>query len=115
MAYGSFEDLEVWQRACKLAVEMYQLLRDCKDYGLKDQMTRAAVSIASNIAEGAERGSNAEFIRFLHIAKGSAAELRTQIYIADKLGNIFPEGKTSELISELRQISRMLHGLIKSQ
>jgi len=54
MAYGSFEDLEVWKRACRLAVRMYELLRECRDYGLKGQMTRAAVSIASNIAEGAE-------------------------------------------------------------
>ncbi len=82
MAYQSFEDLDVWQKAYKLSVDIYRTLKKCKDYGLRDQMTRAGVSIASNIAEGAERDSNAEFIRFLHIAKGSAAELRTQIYIA---------------------------------
>ncbi|MEA3429070.1 MAG: four helix bundle protein, partial [Thermodesulfobacteriota bacterium] len=68
-----------------LAVKLYKLLKACQDYGLKDQMTRAAVSIASNIAEGAERDSIPAFIRFLHIAKGSAAELRTQIYIAYKI------------------------------
>ena len=82
MSYRSFEDLEVWKKACRLTVRVYEVLRECRDYGLKDQMTRAAVSIASNIAEGAERDSAAEFIRFLHIAKGSAAELRTQTYIA---------------------------------
>ena len=76
MAYGSFEELEVWQRSCALAVRLYDVLDKCRDYSLKDQMTRAAVSIASNIAEGAERGSAADFIRFLHFAKGSAAELR---------------------------------------
>jgi four helix bundle protein len=114
MAYGSFEDLEVWQRACKLAVEMLRLLRDCRDFGLKDQMTRAAVSIASNIAEGAERGSSADFVRFLYIAKGSAAELRTQLYIAAKLGTILPEEKTKHIISELKELSNMLYGLIKS-
>ena len=59
MAYSSFEDLEVWKRACNLTVEIYKILKDFRDYGLKDQMTRAAVSIASNIAEGAERGSSA--------------------------------------------------------
>ena len=74
MGYTSFEDLEVWKRSARLAVRVYDALRDCRDYGLKDQMTRAAVSIASNIAEGAERDSRAEYIRFLHIAKGSAAE-----------------------------------------
>lgn len=68
MAYSSFENLEVWQKACRLAVRLYEALSGCKEYGLKDQMTRAGISIASNIAEGAERGSSAEFIRFLHIA-----------------------------------------------
>jgi four helix bundle protein len=62
--YNSFENLEVWKRACKLAVDTYGVLRDCKDYGLKDQMTRAAVSIASNISEGAERNSKLEFAHF---------------------------------------------------
>lgn len=69
MTYVSFENLEVWKRSCRLAVEIYGLLRDCKEYVLRDQMTRAAISIASNIAEGAERGSKAEFIRFLNIAR----------------------------------------------
>ena len=82
MSYNSFEDLVVWKRACRLAVELYGLLENCTDYGLKNQMTRAAVSIASNIAEGVERNTPKEFQRFLNIAKGSAAELRTQVYIA---------------------------------
>jgi len=77
MDYTSFEDLEVWKRSARLAVKTHDVLGDCRDYGLKDQMTRAAVSISSNIAEGAERDSRSEFIRFLHIAKGSSAELRT--------------------------------------
>jgi four helix bundle protein len=113
MAYGSFEELEVWQRACALSVRLYEVLDKCKDYSLKDQMTRAAVSIASNIAEGAERGSAADFIRFLHISKGSAAELRTQIYIARKIGVINHQTQ-KELNSEVISISKMLHGLIKS-
>ena len=114
MAYGSFEDLDVWQRACRLAVEICRLLKNCKDYGFKDQMTRSAISIASNIAEGSERGSTADFKRFLYIAKGSAAELRTQIYIATKLDTILPEENTKELIFELKELSNMLYGLIKS-
>ncbi|HOV88153.1 MAG TPA: four helix bundle protein [Syntrophobacteraceae bacterium] len=113
MAYGSFEDLEVWKRACRLAVKVYEVLRECRDYGLKDQMTRAAVSIASNTAEGAERDSKAEFIRFLHIAKGSAAELRTQVYIAHRIGFLESSHK-EELIAELKTLSSMLHALIKS-
>ena len=83
------------------------------NYGLKDQMTRSAVSIASNIAEGAERDSVAEYIRFLHIAKGSAAELRTQVYIAQQIG-VISRGTKTELIEGLKIISSMLHALIKS-
>ncbi len=115
MAYVSFEDLEVWKRACRLAVDICALMKASKEYILKDQMSRAAISIASNIAEGAERGSKAEFVRFLNIAKGSAAELRTQLYIASKLGVIIPEEKASLLISEAKEISNMLHGLIRSK
>jgi four helix bundle protein len=115
MAYTSFEDLDVWKRACRLAVEICSLLRDSREYIFRDQMSRAALSIASNIAEGAERGSSAEFIRFLNIAKGSAAELRTQLYITSKLGTIIPEEKVSMLISEVKEISNMLQGLIRSK
>jgi len=74
MSYTSFEDLEVWKRSARLAVKVYDVLRECRDYGLKEQMTRAAVSIASNIAEGAEKDSRSAYLHFLHIAKGSAAE-----------------------------------------
>lgn len=111
MAYGSFEDLEVWKRSCRLAVKVYEILDNCRDYGLKSQMTRAAVSIASNIAEGAERNTAQEFIRFLHIAKGSAAELRTQFYIADKIKTI-EHSEASKMVIELKELSSMLQGLI---
>ncbi len=110
--YNSFEDLEVWKRASDLAVRIYEILKDCRDYGLKDQMTRSAVSIASNIAEGAERDSRAEFIRFLHIAKGSAAELRTQVYIAGRI-KLFSKDQVDELVDELTIISKQLQSLIK--
>jgi len=113
MAYHSFEKLEVWQKACKLAVKIYDILATCKDYGLKDQMTRSAISIASNIAEGAERDSHAEFKRFLHIAKGSAAELRTQVYIASRI-KIIPKNIQQEITSELKGISGMIYALVKS-
>jgi four helix bundle protein len=113
VAYSSFEELEVWKRACRVAVEIYEMMKDCRDFGLKDQITRSAVSIASNIAEGAERDSKPEFIRVLNIAKGSAAELRTQLYIAQRIGTLTPSD-TSKVIPELKQISAMLQGLIKS-
>jgi four helix bundle protein len=113
MGYNSFEKLDVWKRACRLAIGIYESLRNCRDYGLKDQMTRSAVSIASNIAEGAERNSRVEYIRFLHIAKGSAAELRTQVYIAQQIG-VYQNPQAIALVTELKEISSMLQGLIKS-
>lgn len=113
MAYRSFEDLEVWKRACRLAVRVYETLQECRDWGLRDQMTRAAVSIASNIAEGAERDSTPEYIRFLHIAKGSAAELRTQLYIAQRVGLIDQTTQT-ELTQECKEIAAMLQSTART-
>jgi len=113
MAYSSFEDLEVWKRGCRIAVKIYEILKDCRDYGLKDQMTRSAVSIPSNISEGAERDSVAEYIRFLHIAKGSAAELRTQVYIAQQIA-VINQNTKNQLVEDLKIISSMLQALIKS-
>jgi len=114
MAYGSFEELEVWQRACRLSIEIINLMRNCREWALRDQMMKASLSIPSNIAEGAERGSIADFIRFLHIAKGSAAELRTQLFIVRDLGGILPEAKCQDFIEEAKRLSSMLQSLIKS-
>jgi len=88
MPYQSFEDLETWKRGCQLAVEIYQLFENSRDFAYKNQMIRSSLSIPSNIAEGAERMSDKEFIRFLHISKGSCAELRTQLYLCSKLNII---------------------------
>ncbi len=110
---ASFEDLEVWKKSCKLVVKLYNLLRDCRDYGLKDQMLRASVSIPSNIAEGSERNSIPDFQRFLNIAKGSAAELRTQVYISQEV-KVFSNSDAKELIKELKSISKMLQALHNS-
>lgn len=109
---STFEDLDVWKRACQLAVRVYAVLGNCQDFGLRDQMQRASVSIASNIAEGAERGPK-EFAHFLRIARGSAAELRTQAYIAAKIGLITPDDM-SEIAEETKQLARMLYALAKS-
>lgn len=111
MAYQSFEDLEVWKRACQLAVTVYEVLVKCRDFGMKDQMQRSAVSIASNIAEGYER-SDKEFARYLTIARGSASELRTQASIADRVGLIDSESRTL-IVDETKQINRMLYALAK--
>ena len=113
MSYQSFEDLEVWKQSCRLAVRIYRELKDCRDFGLKDQMTRSAVSIPSNISEGAERDSKQEYIRFLHIAKGSAAELRTQLYIAGEI-SLLDKATTTELVSELKQISATLQSIVNT-
>ena len=113
MGYQSFEDLEVWKISCQLSVVIYQTLNGCRDYSFRDQMQRSAISVPANIAEGAERGSVKDFIRFLHIAKGSAAELRTQLYIADKIG-IIEAHKRKELCEQLITISKMLQALITS-
>lgn len=112
MAYRSFEELEVWRRACQLAVQVYETLRESREYALRDQMQRAAVSIASSIAEGSERGGK-DFARFLRIARGSAAELRTQSYIAAKIG-MLTSAEMTGLVSELKEISKMLTGLARS-
>ncbi len=110
--YQSFEDLVVWKRACKVAVRVFELLRDCREYGLRDQMQRAGVSVASNIAEGCERGGK-DFVRFLRVAHGSSAELRTQRYIAAKIGVLTTEA-TTQLVTELKEISKMATGLAHS-
>ena len=77
----NFEDLDIWKEGMRLSVSVYKLMNDCKDFGFKDQIQRASVSVPSNIAEGFERQTNKEFIQFLYIAKGSCGELRTQIYL----------------------------------
>ncbi len=102
-----FEDLEIWKRSARLSSELYKSLADCRDYGFRDQITRSGLSIPSNIAEGSERGSKKDFIRFLQYAKGSCGELRTQIYIGIDIGYITPsQGK--QWTNETRELSAML-------
>jgi four helix bundle protein len=109
-----FEDIETWQRARELAKQIYKISNDgpfARDFGLRDQIRRAAVSIMSNIAEGFERGSNKEFIQFLYIAKGSAGEVRAQLYVALDQGYIDRKNFTS-LNRDAAEISRMISGFI---
>ena len=113
MAYQSFEDLEVWQRACRLSVSIFQTFRTCKEFSLKDQIQRSGLSIPSNIAEGSERGSSKDFAHFLNIAKGSCGELRTQLYIARKL-ELLTKPAFDVLIGESKELSAMLEGLRRS-
>jgi four helix bundle protein len=111
--YHSFEDLEVWKRGCRLAVEVSRTLAKSREYFIRDQMQRAAISIPSNNAEGSERDSKLDYIRFLRIAKGSAAELRTQCYIAAKL-EILNKPDATRFIGECKEIASMLQGLIRA-
>ena len=115
---GNFRELVVWQKAEALAVEIYQLTNDIKllarDYGLKDQMRRSAVSIASNIAEGDESGTNKQSIRYFNIAKGSSAELKTQLGIAYKIGYL-EKPLFEKLFGLCEQISVMLFKLINAR
>ena len=103
-----FEDLKIWQEGIELVVKIYSSLKDCKDFGLRDQMQRAAFSIPSNIAEGFDRKSNKEFVRFLRIAKASCAELRTQLVIAKKISLFDSEN----LIDDTRRLSAMIQKMI---
>ena len=107
------ENLDVWKRACRVSVEIYRLFENCRDYGFKDQITRSGLSVASNIAEGVERYSNQETVRFLDIARASAAELVTQLYIAIKIGFLGKEAGVRIKI-EMEEIAKMITNLIKS-
>jgi four helix bundle protein len=112
MPLHDFEDLEVWKRSARLAVSILELIDPVKRYALRDQMARCCISVPSNIAEGAERESDREFRRFLAIAKGSAGELRTQLYIGIKAG-IFSTEAATPLIQEAKEIASMIEGLRK--
>jgi len=110
-----FEDLEAWQKARGLTLEVYQLTandRFSRDYGLRDQMRRASVSIMANVAEGFSRKSDKEFSQFLFIAKSSAAELQSHAYVAldqEYIG----ESDFEKLYDNLDHTSRMISNLIK--
>ena len=114
---GKFQDLKVWQRAKELAVYIYTVTNNgkfSKDYGLKDQVRRAAVSIPSNIAEGDELGTNKQAMNFFYIAKGSAAEVQTQAIIAREIGYI-DEKIYNQINEECSVISGMLTNLIQAR
>ena len=108
------ERLDVWKQSARLSADVYKALRPCKDYGFKDQLTRAGLSIPSNIAEGMEKESVKEQLRFLEIAKGSAAEFATQVYIGMDVGFLDkPEArqwleKSDHILSMLSNLQKTL-------
>ena len=110
-----FEDLEVWKTARELTNRIYGITANgsfSKDYGLRDQIRRAAVSVMSNIAEGYERGGNQEFIQFLSIAKGSSGEVRSQLYVA--MDQEYIDKRKSELlIDAFKKLSIMINNFME--
>ena len=110
-----FEDIEVWKQGCQLVCEVYAITQTgewARDFAFRNQVRRAALSIPSNIAEGFERDSDKAFANMLSIAKGSSGELRTQFYIASRLGYVDPK-TMSLMVRKVEQISRKLASLIK--
>jgi four helix bundle protein len=107
------ETLDVWKMACALSSDVYVTMRECRDYGFKDQITRSSLSIASNIAEGVERDSDKESWRFLDIAQASAAELKTQVYIGMKI-DYLNHAIGKEWIQKIDRIHMMIKSLKRS-
>ena len=111
-----FEDLIAWQKARRLTKEVYKTTKSgefTKDYGLKDQIRRASVSIMSNLAEGFERGRLTEFHQYISVAKASCAEVRSQLYVAWDAGYLGKEEFT-QLMLQSREVGRVIGGLRRS-
>ena len=113
MKIERFEDIIAWQKSKELTIQIYKLFSEIKDFGFRDQIRRASVSIMNNIAEGFERRSNKELTHFLFIAKGSCGEVRSMLILANEL-NMIDQLQTSTLYLLAEEISRMLSGLIKA-
>ncbi|MGC2236472.1 MAG: four helix bundle protein [Pyrinomonadaceae bacterium] len=110
-----FEDLEAWKIASEVTKEIYKVSKNdlfIRDYGLRNQICRATVSVMSNIAEGFEREGNKEFINFLSIAKGSSGEVRSQLYVALDQKYI-SESEFNFICAKITEISRVISGLIR--
>ena len=108
-----FENLFIWQEARTLVGEVYSMLDGSRDYGFKDQIQRASVSIMNNIAEGADCGSDAKFVNYLNTARGSCSEVKSMLYLCEDLG-LCGSDKRTELQGRVNQISYGLAKLIES-
>ncbi len=113
MGIYKFEDILSWQKSRILVISIYKLFEKHKDFGFKNQIERAAVSVMNNIAEGFERKSNNEFRYFLFVSKGSVAEVRSMLYLAKDLNKISNED-FEKLYNLTLEISKLLSGLIKT-
>jgi len=112
MKIDQFEDIIAWQNSRDLTVTLYRIFKDNRDFGLKDQIQRASVSIMNNIAEGFERGSDADFRRFLFIAKASCGEVRSMLYLAKDLKYV-TDSEHRQLVNSAIEISKTISGFIK--
>jgi four helix bundle protein len=110
---AGFEDLEVCKRAVELSASIYLETRELRDFGFRDQITRAGLSIPSNIAEGMERSTQADQCKFLDYARASCGEVRTQTIVGMKVGFI-PEQIGQSWSQETKELAAMLNGLIRS-
>lgn len=113
MKIARFEDLIALQKSQDLAVEIYKEFEQCKDFGYKNQICNAVVSVSNNIAEGFDRSSDADFSRFLYISFGSCSEVKSMVYLANRLGYIAEERK-NKILEDANEVSRIIRGLIKS-
>jgi len=113
MTVKRFEDLKVWQKSQDLAVLIYNHFSSRKDFGFRDQITRASVSISNNIAEGFERNTNPDFKRFLYFSLASNSEVRSMLYLSERL-NYLNKEDSSKLINDTNEVSKMLYAFIKS-
>lgn len=113
MKIEQFEDIIAWQKAKELTISIYNELESSRDFGFKDQIQRASISIMNNIAEGFERRSNKEFSYFLFVAKGSCGEVRSMLLLATDLKKIEKQ-KAEKFAEQAEEISKILSGLIKS-
>ena len=110
-----FEDLDIWKASVEIAIDIYIVSEKGKlksDYGMKDQIRRAAMSISNNIAEGFEYDNNKNFIKFLRYSKGSSGELRSQLYVLKQI-DFISESFYDEMYQKLILISKQISGLIK--
>lgn len=113
MGVQKFEDLIAWQKAQELAVLIYKQFNSSKDFGFRDQIRRASISVSNNIAEGFDRSSNADFKRFLYFSIGSASELKSMLYLAKRLSYV-NENDSDLLIEKTNEVSKIVRGLINS-
>ena len=112
--YQTFEDLLIWQEGMEICYQVYEKLNTCRDYGLNGQMERSAISVPSNIAEGYELSTDRGFLRHLYIAKGSNAELRTQLYIAIRR-RYMSSHEGNELLVRSKNLSKMIQKFIAAR